>query len=334
MAGSTTTTSSATEGWPALRERASSGRRSARPRCAHHGRRGAQPRPRVRHDAPGRDPRQLRAAARARRRQRDAADRDPAPPDRRLAASRRRLPCSQLGRHPGRPDRAATSRPPAIGRRPRTINMSHHRRCAARRRIAPQFGPRIECRCRLQQQSGGDRAGVGARRARLRGEDLFTVVLEHFLTDTADHADIVLPATTQLEHLDVHGSYGHTRCCSTSRRSHRSARRAEHADLSATWPCAWAFATPALPTTTRRSVRQAFGDAVVRRAARAGLVVAAAPRGTVRRGRFPTRKRARMIDAPGLGVPDFVPNHESVQSAPRDRAALPAGDDLAAGATS
>src|ERR1700710_2168529 len=41
-------------------------------------------------------------------------------------------------------------------------------------------------------------------------EDLFTVVLEHFLTDTADHADYVLPATTQLEPLDVHTSYGHT----------------------------------------------------------------------------------------------------------------------------
>ncbi len=46
----------------------------------------------------------------------------------------------------------------------------------------------------------------------LRGlarEDLFTVVLEHFQTDTADYADIVLPATTQLEHWDVHLSYGH-----------------------------------------------------------------------------------------------------------------------------
>lgn len=40
-------------------------------------------------------------------------------------------------------------------------------------------------------------------------EDLFTVVLEHFRTDTADYADIVLPATTQLEHVDVHKTYGH-----------------------------------------------------------------------------------------------------------------------------
>jgi anaerobic selenocysteine-containing dehydrogenase len=43
----------------------------------------------------------------------------------------------------------------------------------------------------------------------LRRDDLFTVVLEHFQTDTADHADILLPATTQLEHWDVHFSYGH-----------------------------------------------------------------------------------------------------------------------------
>jgi anaerobic selenocysteine-containing dehydrogenase len=43
----------------------------------------------------------------------------------------------------------------------------------------------------------------------LRREDLFTVVHEQFPTDTADYADILLPATTQLEHFDLHGSYGH-----------------------------------------------------------------------------------------------------------------------------
>ncbi|WDN54970.1 molybdopterin-dependent oxidoreductase [Streptomyces clavuligerus] len=40
-------------------------------------------------------------------------------------------------------------------------------------------------------------------------EDLFTVVMDYFQTDTADCADIVLPATMQPEHLDVHDGYGH-----------------------------------------------------------------------------------------------------------------------------
>jgi anaerobic selenocysteine-containing dehydrogenase len=43
----------------------------------------------------------------------------------------------------------------------------------------------------------------------LRREDLFTVVLEQFQTDTADHADIVLPVTTFLEHTDLYLAYGH-----------------------------------------------------------------------------------------------------------------------------
>jgi anaerobic selenocysteine-containing dehydrogenase len=45
--------------------------------------------------------------------------------------------------------------------------------------------------------------------AGLRREDLFTVVLEQFMTDTAAHADVVLPSTTQLEHLDLIASWGH-----------------------------------------------------------------------------------------------------------------------------
>ncbi len=44
----------------------------------------------------------------------------------------------------------------------------------------------------------------------LAREDLFTVVSEQFFTDTADYADIVLPATTQVENLDLMFSWGHT----------------------------------------------------------------------------------------------------------------------------
>ena len=49
-------------------------------------------------------------------------------------------------------------------------------------------------------------AGV---RQGLARDDLFTVVLEHFQTDTADYADYLLPATTFLEHADLYTAYGH-----------------------------------------------------------------------------------------------------------------------------
>jgi len=45
--------------------------------------------------------------------------------------------------------------------------------------------------------------------AGFRREDLFTVVLEQFQNDTADYADILLPATTFLEHTDLYAAYGH-----------------------------------------------------------------------------------------------------------------------------
>ncbi|MEP6608858.1 MAG: molybdopterin oxidoreductase family protein [Burkholderiaceae bacterium] len=89
------------------------------------------------------------------------------------------------------------------GKTPRTINMStigndlHH------------ADPPIEA---LIVYNSNPVAVAPQSREVARGfarDDLFTVVLEHFITDTADYADYVLPATTQLEHVDVHKSYGH-----------------------------------------------------------------------------------------------------------------------------
>jgi anaerobic selenocysteine-containing dehydrogenase len=83
--------------------------------------------------------------------------------------------------------------------------------------------------------SNPDQARV---RRGLEREDLFTVVMEQFPTDTVDYADIVLPATMQTEHLDVHEAYGHMylqlnspavappgECLSTTETFRRLARR-------------------------------------------------------------------------------------------------------------
>ncbi|MBC8749769.1 MULTISPECIES: molybdopterin-containing oxidoreductase family protein [Paraburkholderia] len=72
------------------------------------------------------------------------------------------------------------------------------------------FGPKVEAIVVYNSNPvavAPDSERVAAGFAR---EDLFTIVLEHFQTDTADYADLLLPATMQLEHLDVHKSYGHT----------------------------------------------------------------------------------------------------------------------------
>jgi anaerobic selenocysteine-containing dehydrogenase len=51
--------------------------------------------------------------------------------------------------------------------------------------------------------------GQGKLRRGLARADLFTVVLDQFMTDSARYADIVLPATSQLEQADLHYAYGH-----------------------------------------------------------------------------------------------------------------------------
>ncbi len=99
---------------------------------------------------------------------------------------------------------------PELRRGPsRTINMSTIGRDLLRPASA-EFGPRIEALIVYNSNPVAVAPESGQVVQGFRREDLFTVVLEHFMTDTADHADYVLPATTQLEHWDIHASYGHT----------------------------------------------------------------------------------------------------------------------------
>ncbi|MDP2222198.1 MAG: molybdopterin-dependent oxidoreductase, partial [Hydrogenophaga sp.] len=106
--------------------------------------------------------------------------------------------------------RAALHRPDLLaGRTPRTINMSTIGNDLLRP-ASPGFGPQIEALIVYNSNPVAVAPESGKVVQGFARDDLFTVVLEHFQTDTADHADYILPATTQLEHWDIHASYGHT----------------------------------------------------------------------------------------------------------------------------
>jgi anaerobic selenocysteine-containing dehydrogenase len=99
---------------------------------------------------------------------------------------------------------AALERPDLIWNAPRTINMST---------IGDALLDADDPPIRALFVYNSNPVAVAPESARVVAgfarEDLFCVVHDVFQTDTADYADIVLPATTQLEHTDIHSSYGH-----------------------------------------------------------------------------------------------------------------------------
>ena len=207
--------------------------------------------------------------------------------------------------------------PAPMGRKPRTINMSTIGDDLLRDASA-DFGPRIEA-VFVYNSNPVAVAPESAKVARgFARSDLFTVVLEHFLTDTADHADYVLPATTQLEHWDAHRSYGHTYAMLNEpaiapvglARSNASIFRALAERMGFTDPC---FADDD-ETMARGAFRPDVVDpGLMRERGWVKLNIADAP---FAKGGFPTSSGKALADAPGLGVPDHLPNYESVLSTP------------------
>ncbi len=124
-------------------------------------------------------------------------------------------------------DKTSLERPDLLaGRRPRVFNMIHlgdalsmdpARRAQAyyaprpidRKPDPSEAGPPVMALFVYNSNPAAVAPDQNAVRAGLAREDLLTVVLEHFQTDTADFADYLLPATTQLEHWDILKPYGH-----------------------------------------------------------------------------------------------------------------------------
>jgi anaerobic selenocysteine-containing dehydrogenase len=100
---------------------------------------------------------------------------------------------------------AALERPDLVPPGTRTLNMSQLGRILTDARLAPPV------KALFVYNSNPAAVAPDQERVRegLAREDLFTVVHELFSTDTVDFADVVLPATTTLEHYDIHKSYGH-----------------------------------------------------------------------------------------------------------------------------
>ena len=96
-----------------------------------------------------------------------------------------------------------------LGRAARLVNMSVLGDALTRLGEQPEDGPRVHALFVYNSNPAAVAPDQGAVLRGLARPDLFTVVHEQFFTDTADYADIVLPATTFFEHKDIQGAYGH-----------------------------------------------------------------------------------------------------------------------------
>jgi anaerobic selenocysteine-containing dehydrogenase len=214
-------------------------------------------------------------------------------------------------------NRAALQRPDLLaGRRPRTINMSTIGDDLLREASA-DFGPRIEALVVYNSNPVAVAPESPKVVKGFRRDDLFTVVLEQFMTDTADHADYVLPATTQLEHLDVHTSYGHRYALinepAIAPLGEARPNTAVFRDLAQRM----GFDDPCFGETDEQMARAAFTQDVSFDELRAqGWVALPLPEAPLAEGGFRTPSGKCIIDSPQWGVPDHVPNYESAASSP------------------
>jgi anaerobic selenocysteine-containing dehydrogenase len=217
--------------------------------------------------------------------------------------------------------RAALHRPDLLaGRQPRLLNMITVGN-DLQRDSSPEFGPRVEALIVYNSNPvavAPDSAQVVKGFGR---EDLFTVVLEHFQTDTADYADIILPATTQLEHWDVHASYGHTDVLLNQPAIAPQGEARSNASIFRALAERMGFDDPCFQDSDETLAKTAFGETVsFETLLDQGYATLPLPDAPFSNGGFPTpsgrcefassRLAARGLDP----LPDHLPNFETAGS--------------------
>ena len=214
-------------------------------------------------------------------------------------------------------NRTALHKPELLaGRTPRTINMSTigndllHPGSAA-------FGPKIEALIVYNSNPVAVAPESGKVVQGFLREDLFTVVLEHFQTDTADHADVILPATTQLEHWDIHTSYGHTDVLLNRPAIAPVGEARTNTDIFRALATRLGFDDPCFADDDETLCRTAFGSTVdFQTLLDQGFATLPIPEAPFAHGGFPTPSgrceffSARLAAQGVDGLPDHLPNHE------------------------
>jgi len=219
--------------------------------------------------------------------------------------------------------KAALQRPDLLaGKTPRTLNMSTIGDDLLRPASAA-FGPAIEALIVYNSNP----VAVAPESARVvqgfARDDLFTVVLEHFQTDTADYADYILPATTQLEHWDVHSSYGHTDALLNRPAIAPLGEAKPNTQIFRELAAHLGFTEPCFADDDMALCRMAYGDAVdFDELLHHGFATLKTPEAPFAQGKFPTPSGkceffSARLAAQGLdGLPDHVPNYEAFASSP------------------
>ncbi len=214
--------------------------------------------------------------------------------------------------------KAALQRPDLLaGKTPRTLNMSTLGDELLRPASAA-FGPAIEALI-VYNSNPAAIAPESVKVVRgLTRDDLFTVVLEHFQTDTADYADYVLPATTQLEHWDVHSSYGHTDALLNRPAIEPLGEAKPNTQIFRELAGHMGFTDACFADDDAALCRMAYGDAVdFAELLAKGFATLPTPEAPFAEGKFPTPSGkceffSARLAAQGLdGLPDHVANHEA-----------------------